>query len=302
MAKRLKVSTTPFRPAAAQARNASGVVDLGGGRCAFVDNRDGSALLELALDADGAQVGPLLTRPLSGVAHGDLTDPEGLTLVDYAGTRYLIAASSLGARRKGVDPPGGLVRIIYSPDGHLHAESIPDFRGWLLEHYPALRKAAGRTPDDGGLNIEGVAWDPSRGELLFGLRSPTAPPHAMVLRVGLDASAPWTRAALTAGPTLLVCSSTSPTKGIRDLTYDPGCQQFLLLLGRSVGGHQGVPFELCTWDGTNTETTTLPVKFAGSMKPEGVTVFTVDDDRHVLIVDDGGGFATIRACNLPGWS
>ena len=62
----------------------------------------------------------------------------------------------------------------------------------------ALEIAQRRLPDDNGINIEGLAWDSARSELIFGIRSPTEPPHATLLR-GISIPTrpgpwrPWTR-------------------------------------------------------------------------------------------------------------
>jgi hypothetical protein len=305
MAATLRVSRTTFEPAIFASCNASGVVPVGGSRFAFIDNRDTSALFELTVSASGAQQGPVTPRPLAGIPKGTLTDPEGLALADIDGTRTLIAVSSLSTRVPGVAAPwainDGLVRIRYTPHGDLQTDVMADFREWLLKQYPDLEPFAKLRPDDKGLNIEGLAWDSARSELVFGIRSPTAPPHATLLRVHLDTHAPWTVAALDAGPAAHVHSATLPTQGIRDITYDSDRNEFLILLGRSLGTDLGVPFQLCVWDGTSTAIDVLHVEFEPTMKPEGVTVFDVAGTRHVLIVDDAGGFATFKAHDVPGW-
>ena len=156
--------------------NASGVVQVGPDRFVFVDNNDPSALFELALLPDGTLSERIWRRPLVGVAEGQLLDPEGLGAVDLDGEAFLIAASSLCVRND--NPPGrqrvndGLVRIRYTPRGDLHAEAMDGFRAWLLTHEPSLAKSGEREPDSGGLNIEGVAWDPRTRALLFGQRGP----------------------------------------------------------------------------------------------------------------------------------
>jgi Protein of unknown function (DUF3616) len=193
------------------------------------------------------------------------------------------------------------VRIRYAPHGDLQAEVMSGFGEWLLEQYPDQTDAAGHLPDNDGLNIEGLAWDSARSELIVGIRSPTAPPHATLLRVHLDTHASWTVAALDAGPTAHVHSATLPTQGIRDITYDSERNEFLILLGRSLSTDPGVPFQLCVWDGTSTAIEVLQVRFEPTMKPEGVTVFSVDGTRRALIVDDAGGFATFKAHDVPGW-
>jgi hypothetical protein len=178
---------------------------------------------------------------------------------------------------------------------------MPGFRDWLIAGYPALADAARRRPDNhGGLNIEGLAWDPSRRALLFGVRSPVTAGRIPVLCVHLDAGAPWSTAALQVGPTLLIEKSDFPApQGIRDIDYDAARQEFLVIVGRSISG--GVPFQLCTWDGTASAVNVLDVTFEPpatsicAMKPEGVTAVPGDGARKILIVDDAGGFAVLSA-------
>ena len=172
------------------------------------------------------------------------------------------------------------------------------FREWLIAGYPALKDAA-RHPPDNGLNIEGLAWDPSRRALLFGVRSPVTAGRIPVLCVHLDTGAPWSTAALQVGPTLLIEKSDFPVpQGIRDIDYDAARQEFLVIVGRSISGGD-VPFQLCTWDGiasaVNVSMSRLTASFFVAMKPEGVTAFPGDGARKILIVDDAGGFAILSS-------
>ena len=89
------------------------------------------------------------------------------------------------------------MRVRYTPHGDLHAEAMDGFRAWLLTHEPSLAEPVEREPDAGGLNIEGLAWDPRANALLFGLRGPAEPGRIAMIRVPVDAGgAPWTTAAL----------------------------------------------------------------------------------------------------------
>src|SRR6185369_6094360 len=87
----------------------------------------------------------------------------------------------------------GLLRIRVGADSRLDAELIPDFRSWLLERVPELTKAARLLPDDGGLNVEALGWDPDRDALVFGIRTPVPKKGPLVLRVRLkEVNGPWT--------------------------------------------------------------------------------------------------------------
>ena len=304
----LVVSSTAFvQPNPAVLINASGVVPVGPSRFVFIDNRNHTELLELVLNPDGTQRGPLKRRRMTGLNHGSLSDPEGLTRIDVNGAVDLIVASSLSiwhdvSGQRGTNQ--GLVRVRYRPEGDLVAEAMPGFRDWLLARYPALAPVPELDPDHGGLNIEGLAWDPVRKVLLFGVRSPTKDGRISVLQLHLKSTdAQWTTEALEALPVLEIdTSSLLPARGIRDLTYDAERQEFLVILGRSISG-AAAPFQLCRWDGTSVTVELLDVSFDVMqpqeimMKPEGITVFHADGARRILIVDDAGGFATFSAAD-----
>jgi hypothetical protein len=276
--------------------NASGVVPVGPTRFVFIDNRDPLALFELQLKSDGTQRGKVKRRPIVGVAKDALSDPEGLALIEVNGAIDLVIASSLSvdaARPGSIDSHEGLVRVRYTPDGDLHAEAMEGFRDWLLTAHPALVPSAALVPDRGGLNIEGVAWDPSRGALLFGVRSPVADGQIPVLCVELDDPAmPWTTDGLRAGSQLSIRKEDlGAAQGIRDIDYDADQGAFLVLLGKSVS-KGAAPFQLCAWDGTSTTVDVLET-FSPPAKPEGVTTFGQSGTRRVLVVDDGGAFTAL---------
>ncbi|WP_020109558.1 DUF3616 domain-containing protein [Nocardia sp. 348MFTsu5.1] len=297
--KRKKVRSTPFREKNGKVPfNASGVALVGPGRFVFIDNRDPGALFEFALDDDGAEVGRIRRRPLVGVTDGMLQDPEGLASVESQGDTYLVIGSSLGVA--GADGSGrkrvydGLVRVRYNPDGDLHAEAMHGFRAWLLTHEPSLAVAGDREPDAGGLNIEGLAWDPRVSALVLGLRGPINPGRIAVVAIRVGAStAPWTTASLEASSILHArIPRAGARQGVRDLTYDERTGEFLILLGRTIS-RDDEPFQLCTWNGCDDDVQLLDVAFHRSMKPEGITTFSSGGENKLLIVDDDGGYAVL---------
>ncbi|MCW2512727.1 MAG: hypothetical protein JWR11_1769 [Mycobacterium sp.] len=288
---REKNGGTPF--------NASGVVRVAHQRFVFIDNNDPSALFEFELDSDGEGVQRIRRRPLTGLTDGLLRDPEGLCRVDVDGEILLVAASSLcvaGSGRSGRrEVCDGLVRIRYRSAGDLPAEAMDGFRAWLLRQEPTLADSADRVPDDGGLNVEGLAWDPHANTLLFGLRGPADPGRIGIVRVPVDARvAPWATSSL-GDPTAARVSVPNSTarQGVRDMSFDERTGGFLILLGRS-SSRGDEPFQLCTWDGDGDSVELLDVRFHRSMKPEGIEPFSDGDKRKVIIVDDDGGYAVVR--------
>jgi hypothetical protein len=292
-----KIRATPFPDRnGGVPYNASGVAQVGPHRFVFIDNHDADAFFEFALHTDAEDIQRIRRRNLVGVDETQLSDPEGLTRVEVNGETFVITASSLsvagGSRERRVHD--GLVRVRYTADGDLRAEAMPGFRTWLLSHEPFLSEAGELEPDAGGLNIEGLAWDPRASTLVFGLRGPASPGRIGVIRVPVDAGVhTWTTAALKE-PTVLLARvpQSSATQGIRDICYDDRAGEFLILLGRSLS-RGDEPFQLCAWDGRSDSVRLVDVKFHRSMKPEGITAFASGDEQKVLIVDDGGGYAVL---------
>lgn len=273
--------------------NASGVVQVAPERFVFIDNHDPTAVFELTLDPDNDELKQIRRRDLVGVMEQHLGDPEGLTRVDSDARTYLVATSSLSVSGSRVND--GLVRISYADSGDLRAEPMAGFRSWLLAHEPALAAAAASEPDDGGVNIEGVAWDPGVRALLFGVRGPAEPGQVTIVEVPVQAgTAAWTTAALGAPVTLtLRVPHSAALQGIRDISYDERSGQFLILLGKSLS-RKAEPFALCTWTRGAEALRVTGARFGESMKPEGCTAFYRGGERRILIVDDRGGYAVIE--------
>jgi hypothetical protein len=290
--KRKKVKPTPFPEKNGEFPfNASGVVQVGSRRFVFIDNKDPTALFEMTFDVSVAVVERIHRRRLVGVGKGMLLDPEGLTRVDLNGETFLIVSSSLsfGSGHRQIND--GLVRVRYLPEGDLPAEAMDGFRAWLLAQEPTLAASGLREPDAGGLNVEGLTWDPGSKALLFGLRGPARPGRVAMVQVPVDAGgARWTTSSL--GPPVVASARSTAAQGIRDISYDARTGDFLLLLGRSTS--QGdEPFQLCTWNRGSDAVQLLDITFHRTAKPEGVTTFSVGGKHKILVVDDTGGYAVL---------
>jgi hypothetical protein len=289
--------------------NASGIVEIAEGRFLLCDNKTPDALFELHLDAQGNKVGPLVRRALRGI---DIQDAEGMATVETGGKRFIAVTSSFnrlhGYQGKQMVPldgfADGLLRIEAGPDGELSARTMPGIRAWLLSKYATVLVGADRVPDQGGLNIEGFGWDPVRGALLFGLRTPLVGGRPVVLPVRvLNGGDPWTTASLEALPPIVLDTGAPPGgHGIRGLCYDPVREVFVVSLGKAISGTQ-VDFAQFQWDGGSFGTLRpLPgLTFARTMKAEGVTRAHLGAKEPLVYVDDAGGFLVVwdAAARLP---
>lgn len=306
--------TEPIRPVAFGERagkepyNASEIVALDDSRFLFCDNNIGDALFELRLRSDASMVGPLVRRPVEGLEPGAVDDLECMARADDGSRTLVYACPSLSRkirdaghkkkRKRGKDAPerGVLVRIEIGPDERLRAETFPGFREWLVERTPELGKAADWIPDDGGLNLEGLAWDPSARLLLFGLRTPVADGRPMVLRARVAShDVPLGAECLELlPPVALAVEDAGDEQGIRTIEYDASRGVSLVVVGNATSSSKA-PFSLYSWDGNEEGAVELfeAVRFEDSMRVEGVTRGTVGGRGAVVFVDDRGAYAVV---------
>ena len=283
--------------------NASGGVDLGEGRALICDNKTKDALFELRLDGTGAKVGPLVRRPLVGAV---VDDPEGMTRVDLDGRRFIVVGSSFNRLhasegRRMVAREGfadGLLRVEEATDGTLTAQNMKGVREWLFAHYPDILAGAEKVPDEGGINIEGLTWDPNRGALLFGLRTPLHNGRPVILPVRLkNGGTPWTVESLEALPAIVLDDGQPPAgRGLRGIAYAPKRNLFFITLGKAMSSTKAT-FAVYTWDGGDKGTLLLRPRaiFSRKMKPEGMAHTTLKGQDVMLILDDSGGYAVLFA-------
>jgi len=280
--------------------NASGVVPLADSRFLFCDNNSNDALFELNLTADGHMDGPLIRRPLQGIPPGAVNDLESMTIAREKGHRYIFVASSLSVKiTKGEGskrvPLNGLLRVRVNHNGSLSAENMPDFRDWFVRHAPDIGASATLVPDEGGLNIEGLAWDDRRHALLFGLRTPLGTGGPLLIPVRIkNLAGPWTTGNLEMlAPIRLALDGKDGAQGIRSIEYIAKLHSFLVIVGKAISKSK-VPFALYEWDGDDQgRMRRIDVTFAEKMKPEGITGGKVGGKPALLFLDDGGGYQVL---------
>src|SRR5688572_5319614 len=157
---------------------ASGVAQVSGtDEILFIDNGREGQVFWMKLDQKGKQAGSINSLSL-GV---NIEDLEGITT---DGTSFYVVSSQ--SRPKAIATEG-LVRFKFDRRGNTtrDAESISGLKKFLVENVAELRQEAEKTGKDGGLNIEGIAWDAARGRLLLGLRSPIVDGYALVVPLRL---------------------------------------------------------------------------------------------------------------------
>lgn len=278
--------------------NASGVVPLADSRFLFCDNNSNDSLFELLIGENGQRKGPLIRHPLQGLPPDSIDDMEAMTLAKEKGRRFIFITTSLCAKKPKIEgqplriPPSGLLRVTINSDDSLSAENMPGFRDWFIKNAPIITASATRTADEGGLNIEGLAWDDERHALLFGVRTPLSANNPIVIPVRVkDLEGPWTTDNLKMlQPIRLMIEPAEAARGIRSIEYIHSRRAFLVIIGKAISG-QKAPFALYEWKGGKRgKARRLNVSFAEKMKPEGVTSGTIAGKPALLYMDDGGGY------------
>lgn len=292
--------------------NASEVVCLDDGRFLFCDNNVSDSLFEMRLNDAGQLDGALKRHRIRGVSPKYLDDFESMAIATRGNHRFVILSTSLSlkvrrphARRK---RDRGLVSVERESLLRVHANSIrdaqaeiiPGFRDWLLDQTPGLgrrwRKSRTRIPDDGGLNVEGLAWNPVASELQFGLRTPVLGGRPVILRVHVkDIGGRWNLDNFQMRPPVRLRLPSAPhDRGIRTMEFDPVLDATLVVTGNAVSRSKA-PFELFAWDGNREGHVRRfdAVRFDSKFRVEGVTPGTIGGRRALVFVDDRGGYAVL---------
>lgn len=230
-----------------------------------------------------------------------LKDMEGAA-IDPDGYLYVVSSHSLnseGQPRRG----SALARMKMAKDGGLSGPvvALTDLRDRLESQIPEISKVRTLSADEGGLNIEGLAYDAGRRRLLLGLRGPLFGTSAALVPIHLkskDGAFAWENLELLS-PIVL---ETISNAGIRAISYDSGRDGFWILTG---GGGDSKKtknrFGAWTWTGTDTGPQALDAivfeKYISAglekykLHPEGICAVRIaGGGRFLLVVTDGSPF------------
>ena len=280
-------SATPFKEGAL---GTSGVVQVpGADMVLMVDDSKLDVILAMGVDSSGRQAGPIKSVPLGA----SVADMEGITYGD--GYFYVTGSQS--------DPKGGdqnaIARFKFDPAAQTiqGTEVIPNLRQFLLEKVSELKGLEDKKGKEGGLNIEGLAWDPRTDakRLLLGLRSPQLNGQALIVAIKLtNPSGPFSIDNLQlAEPSAIQLELGG--LGIRDIQYDIRVQAFLVVAGAPEHGETKLGFKLWEWSGESTSDSKLQkmTDLDTPMHPEGVAHLVVGGREFIFIVGDGGGYTKL---------
>ncbi len=276
---------TAFTGGTFEASGASWVEDTN--TMLLIDDGKPGQILQMTVDQSGRQVGAL--APISH--NGQIIDAEAIT---QDGTWFYVVSSS-GDPKNG--PKNALMRFAYDRQSKSirgNPETIPDLRGFLLSNIPELGPDAQKPSTKGGLNIEGLGWDPVNNRLLVGLRQPVINGRALLVPLKLkDPLGAFTASNLQlASPRVIQLNLGG--QGVRDIDYNNHLKSFLIISGATELTHK-TDFGLWEWNGDADQSSaashprqerTLDERH----KPEGITNVTINSRSFVLVVCDANGY------------
>jgi pSer/pThr/pTyr-binding forkhead associated (FHA) protein len=275
---------------------ASGVVQVpGSDGIYFIDDSRPGEIVWMALDESGRQSGPV--KPIEIGA--SVADPEGLA--DGGSFFYVVGSQShaeAGERN-------ALVRFALDPANKTligHADVMSSLRDYLVENVPELKAVADVKGNQGGVDIEGVAYDSIGDRLMLGLRSPLANGKALIVPIKLrdPRGAFSTENVVPPGPAIQVQLG---GLGIRDIEFDARSSNYFIIAGATAHG-ESPTFTLWEWTGaieqSNAESTPREItKLDAKMKPEGVTHAKIGGKDFIFIVGDGSSYMKLDYSEAP---
>jgi hypothetical protein len=261
----------------------------------LVDDSKPNEVLWMQLDPSGQQVGQV--KFINSGA--DIADPEGIA---SDGSFFYIVGSQSHAE---AGQRNALARFTFDASSQAiqgQVEVMNNLRDFLLQNIPELKDVSEKPGNAGGLNVEGVAWDPVNGRLLLGLRSPVVNGKALVVPIKLrePRGSFTTDNLLPPGPAIQLSLN---GLGIRDIQYDRRTKSFLIIAGaHSTGGN--TESWLWEWNGDadQSNAASLPqqiIQLDAAMKPEGAANVKIGGRDYIFIAGDGGRYLKLDYVEGP---
>jgi pSer/pThr/pTyr-binding forkhead associated (FHA) protein len=251
----------------------------------FVDNGKPKEIFWMPLDQSGKQSGAI--KPI--VFGAEVEDPESIA---YGGSFFYVM-SSLSNSEAG--DKNCLLRFALDPltqNLQGQPEVMTGIRQFLVDNVAALKPIAGLAYNEGGINIEGMAWDAVHDRLLLGFRSPTVNGNALLVPIRLrDPRGTFSTQNLITEPVIQIPLG---GLGIRDIEYDSRSGAFLIIAGSTAQGDVK-DFVLYEWTGEtdSSKPDAAPIELANldaKMKPEGVTRVKIGGRDFLIVTGDASSY------------
>jgi hypothetical protein len=264
---------------------ASGVVHVSGtDGVLFVDDGRTDEVFWMKLGEGRMQAGTIIPVKLGA----SVVDLEGITT---DGSHYYVVGSQ--SKSTGGDR-AGLVRFRFDAPGQRAegTEVVSGLKRFLAENVAELNGMSNRKYKDGGINVEGIAWDPRTGRLLLGLRSPIINGDALVVPLRLrDPRGPFSYDNLEVEGAKAIRLGLKGA-GVRSIEFDERSNAFRVIAGAGPNPEK-LDFTLWEWNGDTSEPTLRETAvFDRKLKPEGITRVKAGAE-FTFIVFDTSGYASL---------
>lgn len=261
---------------------ASGVAHVPGTDAVlFVDDGRTNEVFLMRLGEDRKQSGAIKSIDLAT----SIVDLEGIT---NDGVNFYVVGSQ--SKSKGTDQ-AGLARFTFDATNQraVGTQSASGLKKFLAENVAELQGMENRKYNDGGINVEGIAWDPRNNRLLLGLRSPVVDGQALVVPLKIrDANAAFSFDNLEVEGRKAIRLPLNGA-GIRSIEYDEARKSFVLLTGAGPNSEK-MDFKLWEWSGSEAPALREVDTFDRRLKPEGITRVANGSRDFVFIVFDTSGY------------
>lgn len=263
---------------------ASGVVYVPGtDGVLFVDDDHPDEVFFMRLGEDRKQAGRITPVKISA----SIIDLEGITT---DGQQFYVVGSQ--SKSVGGDLTG-LARFRFDSKNQrvVDTQSISGLKSFLASNVDELRGMQNTTYNDGGINVEGIAWDPKGERLLLGLRSPVVDGQALVVPLKLrDPQGAFSFDNMEVEGRKAIRLPLNGA-GIRSIEYDDLSKTFGLITGAGPDSER-MDFKLWEWTGSGDPTALRETHtFDRRLKPEGITRVTSGDGSFTFIVFDTSRYA-----------
>lgn len=249
----------------------------------FVDDGRTDEIFWMRIDEGRRQAGAIKAVRLGA----SVVDLEGMTT---DGTHFYVVGSQ--SKSKGGDT-AGLVRFKFDAVGQRveNTEAVAGLKRFLAANVAELRGMENTKYRDGGINVEGVAWDPKNRRLLLGLRSPVVDGQALVVPLRLrDARGAFASDNLEVEGAKAIRLPLGGA-GLRSIEYDERATAFRIISGAGPDAEK-MDFKLWEWDGDAAQPRLREMEtYDRRLKPEGITRVSAGARDFTFIVFDTSGYA-----------
>lgn len=263
---------------------ASGVAHVPGtDTVLFVDDGRTNEIFCMRLGDDRKQTGAIKTVDIAT----SIIDLEGIT---FDGEYFYVVGSQ--SKSEGADL-AGLARFKFDAASQraVGTQAASGLKKFLADNVIELRGMENTKYSDGGINVEGIAWDGQNRRLLLGLRSPVVEGHALVVPLKLrDPKAALSFDNLEVEGRKAIRLPLGGA-GIRSIEYDESRKAFYLITGAGPNSEK-MDFKTWEWSGEGaTPTLRERETFDRRLKPEGITRVSSGARDFIFIVFDTSGYA-----------